>query len=184
MEKHELLKYAYDNYPKGTNFNQMYSGKLINSTGVFKLNIYETWFNISDSVKGDFVYCSFNDRWAEIVSDKNPFLVSEDGIPLYGDEHIFLCWIDSNTGNARYKESFFDNTCNYTSKIFSTKQSALEWIESQKPKSYEVKLFNGGTANLYKNEIILHGGIKLAPSDLEDLSHSFRMYFGKDTDNA
>lgn len=40
-----------------------------------------------------------------------------------------------------------------------------------------VKLFNGGKATINKNEIILHGGIKLTPSDLEDMSMAYNTNF-------
>lgn len=71
---------------------------------------------------------------------RKPLLISEDGVPLYGDEDIFMCWIDSNTGKAEYKKSYFIPTCNYTSKIFISESKALEWIEEQKPKEIIIDL--------------------------------------------
>lgn len=66
MKKHELIKFAYDNYPKGTIFYQLASGKEIKSSGVFKIIEGGGGFGICDDENGNGVYAQHSNRWAGI----------------------------------------------------------------------------------------------------------------------
>lgn len=123
---------------------------------------------------------------------RKPLLISKDGVELF--EGDFYHRIFNENFNWFYKGEFtelnsdsFVITNPHEFKAFSTKKAAIEWIESQKSKAYEVKLFGGKTANIHKDLIRIFDGnntMNIMPSDLEDLSHSFSLYFGKDFRNG
>ena len=151
MKKHELLKFAYDNYPKGTKFiSGSKSKEIIESSGVFRISQNEsqgTW--VTDDVTS-YVICSTNGKWVEIVKPKIavklPLLTSEDGVDLYEKDSIFIAvkrdekWmLDWHADEAEDNEQFelTDNgkfISTEKEKYFSTKESALKWIEEQNPK--------------------------------------------------
>lgn len=102
---------------------------------------FKSGYQLRLSINGNWLLGEENNELSKItfgelidLLQRKPLLISEDGVPLYGDEDIFMCCIDSNTGKPKYKKSIFINSCNYTSKIFISESKALEWIESQKPK--------------------------------------------------
>jgi len=64
MEKHELLKLAYDNYPKGIRFVPFIDGGTYTSSGKFELNP-EDYDSITDAENGHYVY--EYGRWAKIL---------------------------------------------------------------------------------------------------------------------
>lgn len=70
MKKHELLKHAYDNYPKGTKFYQIVSGEEIVSSGKFQITLGDGCFGVCDVEKSHAVYSSPEKVWAEIVKPK------------------------------------------------------------------------------------------------------------------
>jgi len=173
MKKHELLKFAYDNYPKGTKFiSGSKSKEIIESSGVFRISQNEsqgTW--VTDYVTS-YVICSTNGKWVEIVKPKIavklPLLTSEDGVDLYEKDSIFIAvkrdekWmLDWHADEAEDNEQFelTDNgkfISTEKEKYFSTKESALKWVEEQKPK-----------VNLSKQEIALHKSAELWNSFLD-----------------
>lgn len=123
---------------------------------------------------------------------RNPLLISEDGVELF-ELSPYSCVKNLHGNGWIYcfdeilKPDHFVITDSSICKAFSTKKAALEWIESQKPKAYEVKLLGGKTANVHKDLIRIFDGnntMNIMPSDLEDLSHSFSLYFGKDSENG
>jgi len=71
MKKHELLKFAYDNYPKGTKYIcGSKSKEIIESSGVFRISQNEsqgTW--VTDDLTS-YVICSTSGKWVEIVKSK------------------------------------------------------------------------------------------------------------------
>lgn len=74
MKKHELIKTAYDNYPKGTKFKSL-TGAIFESTGKFEFDCGSI-FRIDEngSLKGN-VYTA---GWAEIVTDKTAVRVENE----------------------------------------------------------------------------------------------------------
>lgn len=69
-KKYELIKHAYDNYPKGTVFTSIKSGTEYISTGTFELsNISRNVYCILEGGYGERKVCvySYLDGWAEIV---------------------------------------------------------------------------------------------------------------------
>jgi len=224
MKKHELLKFAYDNYPKGTKFLNLTTGKENVSVGSFEVGT----FGITTSEEidgGKTILCRYKDfKWAEIVNPKIavkvenekefnalmkyynrkgwftsdnmsplslkylksdceiiefndnfssvryssdlytvipfsdfakehniklPLLTSKDGVDLYEGSKYYQAVLSFGkwelniwkSGNPWILES--DDNVVLTpeeNKAFSTKESALKWIEEQKPKKLEVKL--------------------------------------------
>jgi len=65
MKKHELLKYAYDNYPKGTKYTNLGSKEVSTSSGVFHIDSN----GVRDSETYSFVLGT-EDKWAEIIPEK------------------------------------------------------------------------------------------------------------------
>jgi len=70
MKKHELLKYAYDNYPKGTKFKNLSTGKENISIGKFEVRTFG--IVTSEEVDGGkTLLVRFSGlKWAEIVTEK------------------------------------------------------------------------------------------------------------------
>ena len=184
-KKHELLKYAYDNYKKGVRFKTLLEQTTHTSTGVFDLN--EDDFNaISDVNTGQYVY--EYGRWAEIVSE-NPertfIMNSEDGVPLFEGDDYHRAYFNSdweykglvgNPTKSEHNPAYHDTAHN---KAFSTKESAEAWIQEQnKPQYTDVKLYDKRSyALVYKDKIeIYEDGIQLniKPSDLEDMLHALK----------
>jgi len=148
MKKHELLKHAYDNYPKGTKFLNLGASErtLCESNGVF----YADKFGVKDSETHYFIFGS--GKWAEIVTEEPkrvPLLTSEDGVDLYeGDEYYRAEIFQGKWNLSDYTNNYIINDLKPShavvhspemSRAFSTKESALKWIDEQKPK--EIVLF-------------------------------------------
>jgi hypothetical protein len=70
MKKHELLKHAYDNYPKGTKFKNLTTGKENISIGSFEVGTFG--ITTSEEIEGGkTLLCRYKDlKWAEIVNPK------------------------------------------------------------------------------------------------------------------
>lgn len=206
MKKHELLKYAYDNYPKGTKFKQMASGKTIESTGEFNLVVNTTYFYISDANNSNFVYSSSDiGQWAEIVTGREPLLTSEDGQPLYKGDKFFGCsknskgvWqLDYITEDHYFGDkhefelddiepksndlSFKYYPYNDDNKLFSTKQAALDWIEKMnKPEKKYLKIerdLNNSGIKIGSEVIVTDGSYMI---DAQTKEHVSGIYFNKD----
>ena len=184
MKKHELLKYAYDNYPKGTKFKSPSIHKTeIISTGQFRLN--ENNDVLLDDEKGTYVKYSNSSGWAEIVTDRKPLVKTNDGVFLFEGDYVacvFLNdgkwelgkeynWILSNTVTQSCQDQ-----CSDTRALFSTKQAALDWIEKMnKPKEIEVKLINGSSALVTKSQVNFENSrYHLIKSEIEDISHALK----------
>jgi len=192
MKKHELLKYAYDNYPKGTKFKQMASAKTIESTGEFNLLINTTYFYICDANNSNFVYSSSdNGKWAEIVTDKKPLFIAEDDTEMF--ENSECHWVFEHNGKWNYNnridfcKNHVDIVTNqhHIHRVFGTEENAHHWIEKMnKPKEIEVKLFGYETviALVGKEQVSFirsntkqhYGIIQLKPSDIENISHALK----------
>lgn len=135
MKKHELLKHAYDNYPKGTNFISFADNKeVVASSGKFRVsqnNHQGIW--VTDVETSWVVFCPDKKKWAEIVENKEPLLVSEDGVPLYeGDKYwdtFFNEKWDSPKVFTLFSNSVVVTHPNNSQKAFSNKEAAEAWIE-------------------------------------------------------
>lgn len=123
------------------------------------------------------------DKFAKEVGIEVPVFVmtSEDNVPLYEGDDYHRAWYNetSKKWHVDYCYSLsqihtvITNTA--TAKAFATKEAAEAWIREQnRPRTVEVKLFKGGTANVYHDHICLHGGVVLKPSDLEDMLHAYK----------
>ena len=144
MKKHELLKYAYDNYPKGTKFKSAPSkienvsnGKfIISCTGAVKMDKNE---------RGTIIFSPIN-GWAEIVKEENrkPLLISEDGVKLFEGSgfhyvHLRLSKWSYLGFCPELKKTHLEITSPVIAKAFSTKEAAEKWIEEQNnPKLIEL----------------------------------------------
>ena len=63
-KKHELIKYAYDNYKAGVKFKNLGSGDITISSGTFHLD--------NDGVRDSETYAyvlGTADKWAKIITD-------------------------------------------------------------------------------------------------------------------
>lgn len=188
MKKHELLKYAYDNYPKGTKVH--FHGHQF----PFTLNGNYSFDDEGDIVDGAkrVVYLLDKNKWAEIVTDREPLVKTNDGIFLFEGDYVacvFLTdgkwelgkeynWILSNTVTQSCQDQ-----CSDTRALFSTKQAALDWIEKiNKPKDIDVALHgnDGVFAKVTKDLIRFKDKqdnwnvISLKPSDIEDIYHALK----------
>lgn len=124
---------------------------------------------------------------------KLPLIKSEDGFWLYEGDKLFE--VNKRNGNTNWYLVDADNGLGYwtvksnvdkwtlgekegfISKAFSSKQSALDWIEAQKPKSKEIKLFGFKIAYVSADKITIDDGkytFDLFPSDLEDINHALK----------
>lgn len=188
-KKHELLKYAYDNYPKGTKWQWSEYGGIITSTGIFHFNDdYILTSNGSAVFDGN--------KWAEIVPDKVFVMTSEDGIDLYVNDNFYVSmlsrdkWkLDTHDCSGTIKEEtkfifrndFASATCYKQKsiyKVFSTKEAAEAWIKEQnKPqlKTLEFKSFKANVAShgiyLYPHE---YGHCHLTGQDLEHVYAAYK----------
>lgn len=110
---------------------------------------------------------------------RKPLLISEDGVPIYDGDKYFAVNLNEMrfypSYDCGYKLHKTDNVILYSDeyKAFSTKQAALEWIESQKPKHINVKLWSGHTAS------VTHGGVvipvqAIKHSDIEEISNAIK----------
>lgn len=138
MKKHQLIKHAYDNYPKGTVFLSCVTESKITSCGVFHLSKQGS---VVDSESKMFVKNYTSDKWATIVTDeRKPLLKSEDGVDLFeGDEY----WIVSCLSTQKWWLNCCQKlqahhvviTRHVVHKAFSTREAAEVWIkEANKPK--------------------------------------------------
>jgi len=187
MKKHELIKYAYDNYPKGTKFigASDYAGKIQESTG--DLRFSDNYFGIINYPNGKgIIYDGDKNAWAEIVkpkiSDKIPLLISMDGIELCeGDTYWPVYFHGNDTWAIEHSKETcleFNHSCLVQPnkcKAFKDKQKALDWIEAQKPKEIEVDLYFGSKAKVKDkdSEIFFYQGgdyhFKLSFGDIKDI---------------
>lgn len=69
MKKHELLKYAYDNYPKGTKAKSAVSSREFICDGNY---YFDTTNSICNGDKWHSLYSTLTNKWAEIVTDRKP----------------------------------------------------------------------------------------------------------------
>jgi len=74
---------------------------------------------------------------------KVPLIVSEDGVELFeGDEFWHVCVGDNSSSLGHYNPIELNGLVGTpkaeNGKFFSTKQAALDWIESQKPKTIDL----------------------------------------------
>lgn len=75
MEKHQLLKRAYDNYPKGTEFISTWSGDKYISTGVFTFSDdYQDIYCVGLEEE-PLIYDRELKLWAEIIPEKQPSIL-------------------------------------------------------------------------------------------------------------
>jgi len=184
QKKWELLRYAYDNYPKGIRFEQMSSKETIESSGCFYLGDYGTHFAIYDVVESSFVFNSKTEKWATIITEpeRKALLVSEDGFNLYeGDEYwdvnngiLKKGWNLSNEMKSDQSPyMLFNTSAPVTSpdkhRAFKHKENALKWVEeANKPKEIEIE-FSNGSVILTKDRIIINGTVCLISKyQLED----------------
>lgn len=121
LKKHELIKNAYDGYPKGTEFTSPLSGFTYTSTGVFRVsnsggNVYCEYISTSGLEKSACVYSASANEWAEVVTEKKPsvldkilsfpdsekevgielpqFMIkSQDGVDLYEGDKYASAWL-------------------------------------------------------------------------------------------
>ena len=147
-KKHELLKYAYDNYPKGAVVRP------VSNTGQqvcqqnFRLDPHgHVWGDVEyrDKIIAVMFYNKHTEVWAE-----TPVFVmtSEDGLPLYDGDTYYCATKEREWFLIKNNKEF---TCIIkptsaavdmvdTHKAFSTKEAAEAWIkENNKPK--EIYLF-------------------------------------------
>lgn len=115
MKKHELLKHAYDNYPKGTKFKNLATGHEVTSSGNFELN--ETGiFNSGKGLDNAFLYgidkyMPWHGKWAEIVKPKIAVKVENEKECIALEKHFkSLGW---RFGSRQWPlVKFYDNTAN------------------------------------------------------------------------
>lgn len=191
MKKHELLKYAYDNFPKGTKFKSV-TGIEGTSTGKFKFLDGDKGIAMEGVDVGGLILGYGFEIWATVIEDRKPLLISEDGVELFdGDKYWSannICgeWVLSNDSKLDKKEYvLYNNSAPITTpdnhKAFRTKQSALDWIEKMnKPKEIKVPLFETcmyalvskhGVLFKWKNDA-QYMAYKLTPSDIEDIHNA------------
>lgn len=65
MKKHEAIKKAYDDYPKGTKFLNYALSITVESSGSFEYDL-----GVFDAERRDYVYIEKTDKWAEIIKDE------------------------------------------------------------------------------------------------------------------
>lgn len=141
MKKWELLKYAYDNYPKGTKFKSLHSGIEFKSTG--NISFIEGLGILNIPVGDGIIYD--NGIWAEIVTDQQSaskhFIISEDGETLYdGDKYFHVHQVNGIWKlNKSFEPDYALALCS-TSKVitdtdhnkaFSKYDAAVSFIASQ-----------------------------------------------------
>lgn len=192
MKKHELLKYAYDNYPKGTKFTHPTSGYYLVSSGNLCVTSSDSFhISIYDKESTETIYNGANKKWGSIVTEepKKPLLTSEDGFDLFeGDKYHAIYNID---GRWTYMSEYilYKHSSSITdkekTKSFSTKQSAIDWIESQKPKfpkvnseldpfgkmlHYEVEISDRGSILVGTKAITINGVVQVIQKQIiEDI---------------
>lgn len=180
QKKWELLKHAYDNYPKGTRiYSTSQNGQISELIGEYRINDYGSIEDISSWL----VFNSGIGKWAEKV-DKKPLLISEDGFELFeGDYYVCVKNLHGNGWEICFEQtlgaSHFVITDSEICKALSTKESAEKWIEeNNKPKEIEVKLFaNGDFAKVSEKEIKIINpftSLYLKPSDIEDIHNALK----------
>lgn len=133
IKKWELLKYAYDNYPKGTKFIEA-GGEEFVSSGCFNI----VYGNILKDNYG-LVYDEDNDKWAEIIVSEKPMSILDgkvviqvnnerefellmqhfeskgwilnNGIKPTNQEFSSKCWASyKNRSDFKYVEEYLDIT--------------------------------------------------------------------------
>jgi hypothetical protein len=186
MKKHKVLKYAYDNYPKGTKYRNLGCDNVISiSSGVFYVDDY----GVRDS-KTNFFLLGTEDKWAEIVPEKpTPVLIgkSEDGVDIYNNSPLHTVWKQEGKWVFGMSYENFNTGSSITPeddrRFFSTEESAIAWIKDQnKPKEVTVQLFNEfHSAKVTKDWIAFRVGkadsnttTMIKPSDLEDMLHAYQ----------
>lgn len=141
MKKWELLKYAYDNYHKGTKFSWP-NGSTFISNGSFYIEA-GTVFSVSESGNDNTLFDG--SKWAEIVTEqpspKQDFIISEDGEPLYdGDKYFHVTKVDGvwkinksfepDYALSLTKTSLVNNNPDFN-KAFKSYDAAVKFIEDQ-----------------------------------------------------
>lgn len=96
---------------------------------------HDKWFSIKDT-DTDYQIIPFAE-FAEEKGIKLPLITSEDGVDIFIDDEIFLCYISSETKLPVMQKNYATKIL-YTSKVFKREESALSWIDEQKPKTYEL----------------------------------------------
>jgi len=195
MKKHELLKFAYDNYPKGTQFKTL-SNNPENAVSSGEFRIAENDFQgywVSD-VDTSWVICNHKNKWAEIVPqitevefEESPLITSEDGEPMPdGCEFYHVAIREDGTAELNTSLRFRDNrfilmksslvvTRPDKNKAFLSKEKAYEYIEANKPKPIVLNLYHGEKAILNKksSEVFIYQNddllVKLSTGDINDL---------------
>lgn len=99
MKKHELLKYAYDNYPKGTKFKNLAGGEECTSSGIFEFSEYGILNStgIKNYIYGYKEKVTWGDKWAEIVKPKIAVKVESDKEFKALERHLCVQHNDSVT---------------------------------------------------------------------------------------
>lgn len=123
----------------------------------------EICWDFVTNVRKDYQIILFSD-FAKEHNIKLPLITSEDGVDLFeGDEY----WPVYNHGNDNWKIEHNNACClmhgvsclttPLNCKAFSTKQAALDWIESQKPKIIKIECNQGFVALVDKDFINWEG---------------------------
>lgn len=114
------------------------------------------------------------DYFAKEHNIKLPLIKSEDGVWLYdGDEYYRSEISNSKWVLSNYTKDFIITDLSEShsvfhspemSKAFSTKQTALDWIEAQKPKEIEIEI-GCIKATITKNGVSFDGAIQFIMTD-------------------
>ena len=194
MKKHELLKYAYDNYPKGVWFKSL-SGNFFKSTGKFAFDNGSILMVRED---GKLMGNVFTKDFAEIVEpNKEPLKIAvrvdteEEAkaiVDYLGQEFTITAFIGKvpcviyPNKNERWGYNRLidhEDQCLNDHEVLSFSDFAKEHGIEFKPKEIEVKLFNDNVAIITEKliEIRYNGGnlyAQLFPSDIEDIYHAIK----------
>lgn len=201
MKKHELLKYAYDNYPKDVEVKSALTSEEFIACGKYE---FGATGGISDHETGLMIYSVINNcKWAEIIVNdgmgenaKSPgttsvpvkILTSEDGVDLHDGDNYHRVWLDDSRSEWKYdfctdlKDHHAvcrNDEFSAKAKAFSTKEAAQSWIDEQnKPQAIDVKLFNRtDRAVVVKTGVTISIGgtlVTLAHSDIEDIHRAIQ----------
>lgn len=138
-KKWELIKQAYENYPKGTKFTWG-QAELI-SNGKFR------WYKRGDldaigTDEGVELKCVYDgEKWAEIVTKEKtedkpqPLLTSEDGFELFERDSFTSVRVEDNDICYLKLSNFWEGIENPDKyKAFKNKKNALAWIEEHNSK--------------------------------------------------
>jgi len=110
QKKHELLKYAYDNYPKGTRFEQIGSKETIESSGSFYFGSYRNSLSIYDVVKSVIVFSKQTEKWATIITRPEKIAVK---VANEREFNLLMKFYDSKGWKSRSEIKSTDLNYNY-----------------------------------------------------------------------